>query len=114
MGVDVGLEQQQRNSVRLNNWHASVILLRYEVRKHWNITTRLEHYYDASGVIVPLVNGESLQLKGFSINLDHKLGSNLLLRAECRWLENRNLYFMQGARPETSNAAITAVMAVAF
>ncbi|TDH20087.1 hypothetical protein EXU57_21900 [Segetibacter sp. 3557_3] len=79
-------------------WH----FLRYEGNK-WVAAARAEYYSDKAGVIVPPVNAQPFQMRGYSLNIDRKITDNAIWRIEFRMLHNSSPYFKQGNRFASTN-----------
>lgn len=113
LGLDYGLEQKKHRSFNFNRWYSPIAILRYE-RNKWAVATRAEYYSDKAGVIVPLVNAQPFQMKGYSVNVDRKIGNNALWRIEWRMLNNSSPYFEQSNGVITSNYFVTTSLVIDF
>jgi hypothetical protein len=113
-GLDVGLEQKQKGSSKVNRWYSPVLIVRYH-KRNWSIAGRLEYYNDKHGVIVPLVNSNPFQMQGYSLNIDRLLRKGIVWRVEGRVFSNPTNYFVsQNQVPSRSNASIVTSLSFDF
>ena len=106
LGFDHGLQQQQHRSKKLNAWYSPVVIARYETPK-WSFAARMEYYNDKYGIIVPLVNREFFKMQGYSLNVDKKIGKNILCRLEWRYFDHSTPYFFTSNGTVSNNHSIT-------
>lgn len=113
LGFDYGREQSRSRSSVFNKWYTPVAILRYEGRD-WAVAARAEYYSDQKGVIVPLIQAQPFQMKGYSVNVDKKIFRNALWPTEGRLLSNRSPYFEKANGYASSNFFITTAIVIDF
>jgi hypothetical protein len=106
LGLDHGVEQKQHRSTDLNIWYSPILITRFQT-KQWAFAARVEYYQDKSGTVVPLINDQFFQMKGYSLNIDRKIGKNNLWRLEWRYLNNTSPYFLTSSGLVSGNHSIT-------
>lgn len=92
-GIDIGIQQQSKNSTAYNNWITPVMIVHYKLNKHWSTAFRAEYFNDKQEVIVSTHNSMGFQTAGFSGNLDYFPSPNIACRLEARWLTSHNPTF---------------------
>lgn len=92
IGFDYGIQRNKMQSGKTEHWFSPVAIVRYEKDK-FAIALRSEYYNDKNGVITPQANAAAVNMLGYSINADRKLGKYVLCRIEWRLLNNSSPYF---------------------
>lgn len=110
-GIDLGWEQKMKNSRTLNFWTGGTIIVSYNINPNLITSFRGEFYSDPQGVIALNQNMEGLQTNGFSLNLDRKIGENLIFRIESRYLTSPKEQFLKESNPSSSNLFMLASVA---
>lgn len=92
-GIDVGIEQKDKNSSDYSSWLAPILISKYTFNDKLSLAGRLEYYNDKDEVIITTIDNEGFSTLGYSLNIDVKLTEKLLLRFEGRSLRDaRNIY----------------------
>ena len=110
-GLDHGFEQQQHGSKAFNAWISPVLITRYQLSK-WAFAARIEYYNDKSGIFAPLVDNKIFQMQGYSVNIDRKIGNNILWRAEWRFFNHSSPYFLTKTGTVSTNHSITSSVVI--
>lgn len=103
-GFDIGW--QERAGSGYDTWWSPNLILRWEIDDRWSTAFRVEHYNDDDGVIVGLPGGTALT--GFSVNIDRRIGENMLFRVEARHFSNDSPAFEDnGSLVRTDTSLLT-------
>lgn len=114
-GLDLGAEQQARNSERYNSWFAPILIARYEYSEHLAFAGRYEYYQDRHGVIIASDVPGGFKTTGYSLNMDYRLDQHVMLRTEVRKLTSTEPLFMKNEdRNSDNNLMLLASIAVSF
>ncbi|WP_121353559.1 porin [Flavisolibacter nicotianae] len=114
-GIDAGMEQQSKGSVKMDSWYAPVVIARYQLNEKVAATARSEFYSDKQGVVIPTRTANGFQTVGYSLNFDFSIKANLLWRIEARTLNSKDKIFEKRNRVLTTNSTWLATsIAVSF
>ena len=105
-GIDVGLEQTNKESKRYHTWVAPLVQVSYS-KQQWSFTARAEYFNDPAGVIIPRVQQQPFRMQAYSVNADRRLGSLLLCRIEWRICRHDGAYFLYNNLPQNTNQILT-------
>lgn len=113
IGLDHGFDYKLQGLKNLKTWISPVLITRYQFND-WAFAARIEYYNDKSGIFAPLVNDRFFQMQGYSINIDRKIGNNILWRTEWRYFKNSSPYFSTNAGIISNNHAVTSSLVFDF
>lgn len=116
-GLDIGAQQQRPNSRQIHVWYSPIAIVRLKpVASDWSVAARAEYYADPNEVIVATGSPNGFQTFGYSVNIDRRLGSNLLWRTELRTFQSRRdaIFTDRNNRPATGNWFIGSSLALSF
>gem|GEM_PF-35867 len=111
-GVDLGWEQQAKNSSNSSFWSGGSLILSYELTANWKAAIRGEYYFDPDGVMATNQNGAGLKTSGFSLNLDRNFGNNFIFRVESRYLISPESQFLSESRSSNSDFFLLASISI--
>jgi hypothetical protein len=52
-GVDIGIEQESKDSAQYDSWYTPTIIAQYKWNDKWNSAFRLEYIEDQSEIVLP-------------------------------------------------------------
>lgn len=111
LGFDFGAQQYRKNSNMYYVWFSPVFVGRYIISDKWSFSTRFEYFRDESE-IVAAVAGTGLVMAGASVNVDHKIRENAMVRLEYRILGGDDRYFFGNNSAERTANYLTASICV--
>lgn len=115
VGLDVGLQQTERDASSYDAWMSPVMILRQELSEGWSTALRVEHYRDVNQVIISTPEERGIQTWGLSWNMDWQASPNVLCRLEARYLKDRTPIFeTDDGRLKDRNSALTASVSFTF
>ncbi len=103
LGIDVGFEQETKKSNRYSGWYSLVVILRYLLGEKVRVAVRGEYYADRQGVIISTGGPQGFQTQGYSVGVDYRISSNVLLRSEARAFISRDKIFTLNGIPSQYN-----------
>lgn len=112
LGFDYGQEQVPGN--QWNNWIAPVVLVQASLSPQWSITARGEGFRDPGQILISSPVPRGFRVAGTSLNLDRKIGKNILLRLEHRLLWSADPVFYKINKPVKQTQAFTTSMNISF
>lgn len=112
-GFDCGM-QQARTGDSSRVWMSPVLIPRFAINDRTHIAVRWELYQDKDGVIVGATGTPNgFNTMGYSMNLDRRIGEDVLWRIEARALNSQDEIFMDAdAKPTTSNVFFTTSLSI--
>ncbi|WP_375562386.1 porin [Bernardetia sp. OM2101] len=113
-GFDVGVEQKEKGSSEYNTWYSPILIAKYNFNEKISLATRIEHYNDKEGVIIPKTTQNGFQMTGFSINFDYNVTKNLLWRVEYRNLNSQDNFFVKNNDLVSTNQFLGTSLAMSF
>ncbi len=114
LGIDVGIEQKNKNSTQYNSWWSPVLIASYAIDEKLKIGARMEHYNDRSAVIIKMNNRNPMVGSGYSLNFDYLPKAFLLCRAEWRNLRATKEVFTSDIGYATKTSYLTLSVAYRF
>lgn len=113
-GLDIGLQQSQKGSGKLDTWFSPVAIAQYRFRPHWRTAIRAEYYQDRTGIIIPTDTPNGFQTIGISGTLDYLPTESIMLRTEARRLNSQDEVFESASGGTRDNVFIGFSLAVRF
>ena len=112
-GFDYGTQEnsQPEEAEEYVSWSVFTLVAQATLNDKMRAGLRYEYFNDPNQVIVYGVPGGSLQLSGYSLNLDYSLSQNMLFRVEGRYFSSSNPIFLDN---EESNFALTSSISLSF
>ena len=101
-GFDIGSEKTLNRLP--STWYSPVLILRQKINKQTSISIRGEYYADKDEIIVNTGSPNGLQLTGVSSNVDYKITTTMMARAELKWYHSKDAIF---PTQENRNYSIT-------
>jgi hypothetical protein len=114
LGLDLGQEQQRKNSNSYNTWWGAAGILRFTPNNNWAFAARGEYYNDKNGVLISTGTANGFKTFGASFNIDRNIGSSFLWRMEIRTLNSKDNIFIKNNRIADNNSALTTSFALTF
>jgi len=114
LGADIGQEQTAKGSSRYNTWYGTAAIIQVSLPHQWRLAARGEYYNDVNSVIVTPLNTYGFKTSGASVNIDKKIGDNVLWRAEIRTLMGTDQIFATPTGFSRNNSCFTTSLAVTF
>lgn len=114
VGFDYGIQQEQKDSDNYTNIYAPVAIARYRLSNIWALAARAEYYHDKNGMMILTGTPDGFKTSVYSVNIDYNPIENAALRLEGKVYDSANKIFERSGRSVSSNAVITASLAVAF
>lgn len=102
--LDAGAEQKKL-SKDYNTWIGTALLTQFRFSEKWSIASRCEWYRDKNGVIVNSYSQKDFEVTGYSINLDYKPASFLVLRTEGRLLHSAEKIFIRNGQSKDNDSS---------
>lgn len=112
LGLDVGVQQKEKNSTAYSNWYAPLIMGQYNVSNSWNIAARIEYYSDPAGVIIPVEAPRGFQTWGVSFNADYKIATGVLWRMEVKALQSKEAIFVRNEQAVSGQVMIGSSLSI--
>lgn len=113
-GLDIGMQQIQKDTSAYHNWFSPVIILQYKLTDKIRIAARGEYYSDEKGVIIATGTTHGFKTMGYSVNVDYAVQENALWRIEARGLTSEDKIFNIDDSPSNQNYFITTAFAISF
>jgi hypothetical protein len=113
-GFDIGTEQVSKGSSNVNTWYTPVGILRFTPNDNWAIALRGEYYSDENGVIIATGTPNGFKTFSASLNVDRKIGGNLLWRTEFRTFNSEDAIFIKDNTVKKNSSGITTSLALTF
>lgn len=114
LGFDYGTQETSREDKSKKEVFSPVAVLQYKVNDKWAVAGRAEYYEDKDGVFISTAAPEGFKTSGYSLNVDYAPIPNAVLRVEGKLYSAERDTFIRNDRPNGSNAAVTASIAVSF
>lgn len=103
VGMDIGLEQRSSGNSGLNSWFVPTIIARTTLSDRWYVAGRLEHYSDPKGVIIAYEAPAAFNTTGLSLNFDHEITNNAMVRFEVRHFTSADPIFLNSQNTSQGN-----------
>lgn len=113
-GLDIGIQQQKKDSAAFYNWYTPQIILKYKINSIIGLAARAEYYSDKNEVIITTGTANGFQTLGYSMNIDYCPTKNLMLRLEGRMLQSKDAIFTLNNRQSFQNYCLTSSLAFSF
>ena len=113
-GLDIGFQQQKKDSSAFYNWYTPQIILKYKISSIIRLAARAEYYSDKNEVIIATGTANGFQTLGYSLNIDYCPTQNLMLRLEGRMLQSKDAIFTLNNRQSVQNYCLTGSLAFSF
>jgi len=113
-GFDIGAEEKKPTGGGTNTWYAPIVILKYNFNDKWKVAAKLEYYKDKNGVIISTGSPHGFQTAGYSLNIDHHLVKNVLIRLEARNFSSKDKIFTKSRGLTNTSTFITSSVAVSF
>lgn len=115
---DVG-KQQSAQHRGYDTWHTAAVFAKYKLADKLSATLRGEYYYAERGVIIRSIRPQALdadfRVAGGSLNLDYAPASNVVVRAEGRYLNGRRGVFARSDNADNRHYGnVTTSIALSF
>ncbi|MCC5919460.1 MAG: porin [Cyclobacteriaceae bacterium] len=94
-GFDIGLQQSAAASSEYDAWYVPTAILHYQINPEWAIAARMEAFHDQQEVIIIRPAGTGINLRGYSLNIDRKIGDAVSIRTEFRYFTNEEATFLR-------------------
>lgn len=114
LGFDIGIEQQQKGSSKMNTWYSPVAIVKFTTSPKTAFAIRAEYYSDKNGVILATGTPNGFKTWGFSSNFDVTINDNALWRVELRSLNSKDAIFAKGNNTSSSNTLLATSLAINF
>lgn len=115
VGLDLGVQQTERDASSYDAWMSPVVILRQELSEAWAMALRAEYYRDRNQVIVSTPEDRGISTWGVSWNVDWQASPNILLRMEARYLKDQaRIYAADDGRLEDDNTGLVASVSFTF
>jgi hypothetical protein len=93
VGLDVGLEQEEKGAMRHNLWWGPIAVYQRNISKEFSIASRVEYFFDKAGVMIPLKDEQAFSNLGYSFNFDYTPHPKIIMRIEFRGFSNNSAYY---------------------
>jgi hypothetical protein len=110
---DIGA-QEKTSGGSMSSWNGGALLSKYQLSSKWAIGSRAEYFSDPDGVIVASSQGAGFNVWGFSVNLDHQLRDDLVIRTEAKWLQSDVEEFTTSSGTKNNNFSLLASISWGF
>lgn len=114
LGFDIGAQQKEKGNNAYYSWYSPNILAKYWFDSKTSIGGRVEYYHDPANVIISTESGGAFKTLGYSLNIDHKIRSNVLWRFEARNLSSENPLFINKGELTKNNFFIVSSLSAWF
>jgi hypothetical protein len=112
ISCDLGIDK--KTNKKTYSWIVPVFILKTKLTSNTSIAARAEYFDDPDKVMMSLVNGNEAKILGSSINLDKKIGDNLLLRFEVKHFYASEKLFTLNNKADHNNYNFTSALCFRF
>lgn len=113
-GFDIGAEQKAKAARQYNIWYAPLIIFKLSPASCNSVNARVEYYNDENAVIVSTGSSSGFKTWGYSLNYDHLVKDNIILRIEGKNLYSKAKIFEREDGFTNNNFSLAAAVAISF